>query len=1493
MTLPGRARRLSLRLEADDALPGEFAPFRSPRLPALTTSGIDGALLRTLDLALDGLLAPGRHAVPIGRDAALDAEVAPETRLHLALRVGDEDGAPVLLHGEARFDPPIVLGNVPAVLAALPTLFEDRRVAAVSGWLERLAAHDVPGGLAATLRRALAQAPPWLRHATTGDGGPARALTRLLSGTEQLARIHLGAIHLRPTARGTRCELAFDGYVSWISELPLPFSRASLPSAIIPNLHRRMDRLLSRAPIATAAVHHGRVAPPDALALALGRLLAEAHGHAAFSLDPVAADITLQLADGTTLTADLPALGRVAGHADLHLTRDGDTLALSLDRAALTLPSGEVHGRLGWRGALPGAPRAPWSCTFTAAPGTHLDRLELLLAQSHPTVRGETRATLAATDLHLTGEAALGAAHALDLHASLGFALAGEHRDPRGRLAPRAHGRASLALVHPTGGPLALRLELDAAAQVAGDLAFRPVSELGLSSGVAHAEASMTARGALVASVARQRDGRRVADLAGSRLAITLARARLEADGRRLTLPAGAAGELVASAGEFGDDGLGQALLEVSWDLGPGPLAFGVAADTVDLLPSSARRGRRTVSLGAAGGLRLRPDQAPKRDLGALLDDDALFAPLLAAARLLEPRFGAHLDAVRRFAQRVRRVLDEEGVREPRHALPRASLTRLLGRVLGDDPALVDAAEPIVLAVTRGEGLDVLATRALFDRALPPGHGWNHALYRLIDWLAIVLGPTEVEPPRPRLEALALCDDPALSGWLAALPNAAALYAAAEGGALPDGASLASALPRLAPYLGREQLLALLAAAEPSLPPAVRARTRYVAELSRRAQLVARSYGGLAHLPQALAIGVFLGDASLVTRASCTAAAPGPAAGPADVAAVHDTLLGPADVATLLQAGLTPTIQGRAVQLNQRLLLELLLSRPAGFAVQVLVELSAGSTRVLALALNALLDLEQGLMHPPLDLHAELGQRLGLALPRRADFMAGGSHPRESYYAALHASARQILALGRPYLALRQHLQEVRPARWLPPAPSAAEAQARESAAIDAQRAIASADAFASALDPLTLGADTRAAAVAGYERAFDATARLLRSHPAALAEPWLRDFLGRNHEALTVLRVVHNHADDADDVRRWLRVRSGQDRFASEQDLLLAVVEALYPPAEAAAVRSDPLVRLLVPHPPGRLDFTVVSCMGVITDGARGRELEDSFARLAAARGVALVRADTATFRSLEDNARRVEAAIAEVTTPWGWLGYSQGCANGLAAERRLATGTPAQRRLLAGLRARHLLFSAANGSTHGRSADLKFLRAMVAGDHALKRYQTELSGPVIDLALRALRLTLDSRIFVKTLGGARSLSPDGVLALARDGVFVPHLPTTSVRGRVSPETLPEALEMLSHLLTRQSGSDDHDTQVHVDDAFPAPRLVDGPAARRLADAAIPSRVQATHHWAPLGEDVAFVRTQRDEALAIYDGPRDRLVFPWIELGARFGFIAPARGTD
>jgi len=179
-----------------------------------------------------------------------------------------------------------------------------------------------------------------------------------------------------------------------------------------------------------------------------------------------------------------------------------------------------------------------------------------------------------------------------------------------------------------------------------------------------------------------------------------------------------------------------------------------------------------------------------------------------------------------------------------------------------------------------------------------------------------------------------------------------------------------------------------------------------------------------------------------------------------------------------------------------------------------------------------------------------------------------------------------------------------------------------------------------------------------------------------------------------------------------------------------------------------------------------------------------------------------------------------------------------------------------------------------------------MVDGENFLSHYQTVFSRQAIDAALKLVRLALDSRFFIHTMGGVDSLSYDGVVHFLREVQVRGDAPTTLVRGVVSPMILPEALELLSNMLTAQIETDQHDTQVVVHEAVGHPVYVDNAQADQMRACDMGALPQQTHHWSPLLKTTEFITTERDRERCIYDFPKDRHVFPWVEVNARFGVI-------
>jgi len=103
----------------------------------------------------------------------------------------------------------------------------------------------------------------------------------------------------------------------------------------------------------------------------------------------------------------------------------------------------------------------------------------------------------------------------------------------------------------------------------------------------------------------------------------------------------------------------------------------------------------------------------------------------------------------------------------------------------------------------------------------------------------------------------------------------------------------------------------------------------------------------------------------------------------------------------------------------------------------------------------------------------------------------------------------------------------------------------------------------------------------------------------------------------------------------------------------------------------------------------------------------------------------------------------------------------------------------------------------------------------------------------------------------------------------------------------MPESLQMLSKvLLAQMEYSKAQDTQVAEEEAVAHPIGVRNANAEMLARTDMRSAVQRTHHWSPLKDEVVFLETERDSKSAVFDSPKDRHIFPWLEVNARFGVI-------
>ncbi len=121
--------------------------------------------------------------------------------------------------------------------------------------------------------------------------------------------------------------------------------------------------------------------------------------------------------------------------------------------------------------------------------------------------------------------------------------------------------------------------------------------------------------------------------------------------------------------------------------------------------------------------------------------------------------------------------------------------------------------------------------------------------------------------------------------------------------------------------------------------------------------------------------------------------------------------------------------------------------------------------------------------------------------------------------------------------------------------------------------------------------------------------------------------------------------------------------------------------------------------------------------------------------------------------------------------------------------------------------------------------------------------------------------------------------------------------------------------ILQQMDYSQRQDTQVAVEEAVAYPTSIRNANAELLKRVDMRTAIQRTSHWSPLHEEVhislsdvvcwkcwklvvmtssrgfamaqvLFLITSTDEPLAMFDTPKDRHVFPWLEVNTRFGVI-------
>lgn len=1525
--LRGRVPQIRLKL-TKHSYPAEglepFSPLRIPERADVFLTDVDSTLVRGIDAQFQAQLRPGTHRFPLAGRHHFLVQVAERAVVHARMSVGPSPQLPsrspllsrflppaeqkqpvtdpsVIRSLELAFSPALVLPNVVDTLFEVQALFNDR------------------------LLRSLVS--PRLSFTTAqlanvvGTDRFLELLNALAGSAQRMGVVMLSHVRAEPVyrARTGRWELrlSFSGHVELASRVPIPFTDVVLPSVILPVPFASLDELLSSTPLASADLIKDRVRI-DEVVNGMRSILHSFTGSFAMDAETPQVVVQTQAVDrtridiGAKLPHDLKVEGRLAGKVE------GEQVEVQVKEIVLGFPEPSLKMAVRARIEDLGPERGGWASRLRlhleneVEANSRVPYLEIDATTEHPTARGTSSLALQIQDLRLDQGAGkiivegrnidmlpmsrrvafdcdVSTRHAMTLE---DVGLKSELRVPDGRCSGFIElgndglwhlgidGRASYALRVAQNVPCIPELSIEA-----GELGSQLHGEAQLSTRM---DADFAPTNAFAVDVRQARVG------------VKLAQAQVSLHDRRVTLPPDSKLRVEARQASVSSSGPGELAFDVGWDLNGQSCLLHAGGNSVPLLAPDLRQGEITVHISPEGrlwfsgerqglyGIRyfntlLNPAADSEHLLEILRSEEAL-GHVFSALELLSPELADKAALLRDVALGVRTIAERAGIRKLSHFIPRPAMARFMSLLLAGDDSLADRMAVQIKNVTEARGLDVIEVKNIVRPYLDE-FGVDYEVDGIVRWLEAILRPLGQLPnPEPvELEPLALRADLRLS--FESLPSAADIYARISAGTVTE--EFAATLCRLAVLLTNEQLAYVMRHARPEWGRAHLQWLGFVHAVKRRVARIAQAYGGVEYAMQDMAVALFLGEA--IADGSDPMQADEKAWSRTD-AWPPACALGPEEVATLLKAGLALGRQGRQAQINNRMLVDLMAARPPSFTVEVLAEMGRDNPNALTGIVFAFLDQDQDHMREPVDLPALLESKLGLEVPRRRDFMAGGRRAPESFYEALSHLADAIAPRAEAYFARKSHLQVQRHA-----VAPAYKPKARNRAYIQAaKQAIAAADEAGLKCDFRSRTEGPRTKARALYRTAFDCCAELLERDPLAFQSPWFKDFWQRNEEALRLLSIVRNYQDDIDRVRPWLHRWSNEPSFRDEQHLLTTVIDTIiYDKRDRQKLKRDPLVRLLIDEPARTYDFTVVSCMGVITEGAQGTELEDAYARLTERYGIRVVRAPTGTAMSLEDNARSILSSIAQVEGPYGLIGYSQGCANALAAESMLRGGTPDQQRMAQRLVCRNLLFSALNGSFHGTFGSHKFLRAIIDGERFLKHYQVMFSSEAVGAFLSAVKSVLDSLVFVRVLGGVHSLTPARALDLHREMQVVEHAPTSTIRGVITEEFLPETLELTYYLLRDMAGGAEQDSQVTARDAIGSSTRVINATTRLLQRCDMGSMRQHIHHWSPLLKETEFVTTDRDRERAVYDGPKDRHVFPWIEVNARFGRIkARSRGV-
>lgn len=279
----------------------------------------------------------------------------------------------------------------------------------------------------------------------------------------------------------------------------------------------------------------------------------------------------------------------------------------------------------------------------------------------------------------------------------------------------------------------------------------------------------------------------------------------------------------------------------------------------VSLLISPLRQGRFSLWVSSVGGISITkaatsrddkeglfdwkffnaivaPDQDSMNRIWDVIHDKRTIEKLLQIVKVINNDLFKALQYGIRQVWRAKEILDQEGVSDPKHAIPMYKLARLLSLFLTGDLNKVDEVLPIVKRVIDGDGLDTVKLKDLLREHLEFYDSWAPEIDRVVRWASVGFDPVASPPPYVEDQVSPLCELPQHVESLRHIPSAKELYESLlDKPQLPLDPAFSSLVSRIAPYLSFKQVEWILETrATTDWQPSDLRRIRYVYSIKRK-----------------------------------------------------------------------------------------------------------------------------------------------------------------------------------------------------------------------------------------------------------------------------------------------------------------------------------------------------------------------------------------------------------------------------------------------------------------------------------------------------------------------------------------------------------------------------------------------------------------------------------------------------------------------------------